>query len=417
MKRLLLELVLVLGLGASGYFGWTQWNTVKATTGQVKTLTDEAETTKTKVEEAEKAQTEQAETIKTLQPKAQQFDAAQGALADGQILDDLEKLYAKQKGLSSERQLGLGVIRLLTKGAPDSASIEALNKALEQVDWKNKQKIICAAQNALAAAGQDVKVLAECNTPPPLSAPGAPAAPAAAPEGKEPDAKKDKSGHGKQAAHWEYEGSLGPENWGKDFPTCAKGKAQAPLNITGPFERVQTTLAVDYKAGALSLLNNGHTIQVQGGPDSKLRVDSKPYPLVQFHFHRPSEEQIDGKPMAMTIHFVHKNDAGELMVLGVLIKEGNENPGIKTLWDNMPEKEGSVMAPDGVRFNPANLLPRERDFWSYEGSLTTPPCSEKVRFFILKTPINMSREQIAQFPFKLNARPVQPLNGRTIQTN
>jgi len=142
-----------------------------------------------------------------------------------------------------------------------------------------------------------------------------------------------------------------------------------------------------------------------------------PYDLLQFHFHKPSEELVDGKPSAMVIHFVHKNKEGKLAVLGVLLKEGNENPGIKQLWQYAPQKEGPEVEVPDVSFNPANLLPRENEFWSYEGSLTTPPCTEGVKFFILRSPVNVSREQVAQFPFKRNARPVQPQNGRPIAIN
>ena len=152
-------------------------------------------------------------------------------------------------------------------------------------------------------------------------------------------------------------------------------------------------------------------------PGSKVRIDGVVFELLQFHFHRPSEEQIDGKPMAMVIHFVHKSAAGKLAVLGVLLKEGNENPGIKTLWQYAQPKEAPEMEVPDVTFNPANLLPREMDFFSYDGSLTTPPCTEGVRFFILKSPVNVSREQVTAFPFRANARPVQPLNGRTIITS
>ena len=130
------------------------------------------------------------------------------------------------------------------------------------------------------------------------------------------------------------------------------------------------------KEGPMKIINNGHTIQVNVAPGSKLRIDGKPFELLQFHFHRPSEEHIDGKPSAMVIHFVHKNEAGELAVLGVLLKEGNENPGLKTLWAHAPAKEGPEVTPNGVVFNPANLLPRELEFYSYDGSLTTPPCTD-----------------------------------------
>ena len=178
---------------------------------------------------------------------------------------------------------------------------------------------------------------------------------------------------------------MGPENWGKEFPTCAKGKSQSPLDIKGPFEKVKTSIATDYKNGPLKILNNGHTIQVNVEPGSKVRIDGMAYDLLQFHFHKPSEELIDGKPAAMVIH--------------------------------LPAKEGPEVRPENVSFNPSNLLPREMDFYSYEGSLTTPPCTEKVKFFILKSQVNIAREQVGAFPFKKNARPVQPLNERVIQTN
>jgi carbonic anhydrase len=210
---------------------------------------------------------------------------------------------------------------------------------------------------------------------------------------------------------------MGPENWGKEFATCGKGKSQAPLNIKGPFEKVRFSIAPDYKQGQLKIVNNGHTIQVNVATGSKIRIDGKPFELLQFHFHRPSEEHIDGKPSAMVVHFVHKSPEGELAVLAVMLREGNENPGIKTLWTHAPKAAGPEVIPDGVMFNPANLLPKEMDFFHYDGSLTTPPCTEKVKFFILKTQVNIAKEQVTDFPFKMNARPIQPANGRPIYTN
>jgi carbonic anhydrase len=203
-------------------------------------------------------------------------------------------------------------------------------------------------------------------------------------DGKADDHGKPSEKTAHAGPHWDYEGEMGPENWGKEFPTCAKGKSQSPLDIKGPFEKVKMSIAPDYKNGQLKVLNNGHTIQVNVEPGSKVRIDGKPYELLQFHFHKPSEELVDGKPAAMVIHFVHKNAEGQLAVIGVLLKEGNENPGIKTIWSNLPATAGAEVIPDKVMFNPANLLPPEFDFYTYEGSLTTPPCTEKVKFFIMK---------------------------------
>jgi carbonic anhydrase len=409
MKRILAEVLLVLALGAAAFFGWTNWKSNTANGGQVAELTTQVEESGKKLKAAEEALAEAlAETAKQIDPlktKSLELDAVRTAMSSGETLKDLEAAYKKEKTLSPDRLVGLGAVRLLTKGSKDPATVEAFKKALESADWSGRKQVICAAQNALAAAGEKVNILSECEG-------------SGQPSDKGPAAKSgahsSKAGDEKHAVNWGYEGAMGPESWGNDFPTCARGKAQAPLNIKGPFEKALFNVTPDYKNGPLKIINNGHTIQVNVPPGSKLRIDSQPFELVQFHFHRPSEEQINGKPSAMVAHFVHKNSEGRLAVLGVLLKEGNENPGIKTLWTHAPAKEGPEVSPEGVSFNPANLLPREYEFYSYEGSLTTPPCTEGVRFFILKSQVNISREQVEAFPFKKNARPVQPQNGRAI---
>ncbi|NBU89698.1 MAG: carbonic anhydrase family protein [Betaproteobacteria bacterium] len=226
---------------------------------------------------------------------------------------------------------------------------------------------------------------------------------------------QEKVKHAAHAApHWGYAGEMNPAKWGEAFPTCGTGKAQAPLDIKGPFEKSDVTLKVDYKMGPLKVLNNGHTIQVNVDPGSKLIAGDKSYNLLQFHFHRPSEELIDGKPAAMVAHFVHKSDEGNLAVIGVLINEGKENALLKQIWKHAPTKEGPEVTVPDARIDPKSLMPLKMNFYSYEGSLTTPPCTEGVRFFILKTPATLTKEQVEQFPFKLNARPVQPQNGRKI---
>ena len=434
MIKIIAILLLAISTAGAGFFGWTQKKSSAAASAQVAELTQKVEEADKKIEATEVELAASKEMLPPLLTKAQEMEAVKAAFSSGIILKDLEAAYTKEKkGLSSERQLGMAGVRLLTNGTKDPATVEAFQKALEMTDWKGQQKVICAAQNALAAAGEKVKVMSECL---PEGAAGkgdnkgntkeAPAGKADAKDGHSKDEKKsdkklDKKGaHGPadaHAVHWDYEGDMGPENWGKEFPTCGRGKSQAPLNIKGPFEKVRYSVAPDYKQGQLKIVNNGHTIQVNVPSGSKIRIDGKPYDLVQFHFHRPSEEHIDGKPSVMVIHFVHKNMEGELAVLAVMLREGNENPGIKTLWTHAPKKEGSEVLPDGVMFNPNNLLPREMDFFHYDGSLTTPPCTEKVKFFILKSQVNISKEQVTDFPFKMNARPIQPTNGRPIYTN
>lgn len=420
MKKTLAIVILLLAALGAGGFAYLQWKAGSGAKTEMTALTEKAAAAEQKQGDVEKELNELKEKLGPLQVTAQQMEALKAAFASGVSLKDLEAAYAKDKNLSAERLLGLAGLRLLTKGGNDPATVSAFEKALEMTDWTRQQKVICAAQYALAAAGKQVKPLSECAMPTQV----------AKADGKADDkAEAAKDGHAdkqevagakkdeKHEVHWDYEGIMGPENWGKEFPRCARGKEQAPLDIKGPFQKVRFSIAPDYKAGPLRIVNNGHTIQVNVNPGSKLRIDGAPFELLQFHFHRPSEEAINGRRQAMVVHFVHKSPDGELAVLGVLLQMGNENPMIKTLWDHAPVKKGPEVQPEGVAFNPANLLPRELDFYHYDGSLTTPPCTEKVKFYILRSMVNISRDQVTQFPFKMNARPIQPLNERVIMSN
>jgi len=419
MKRILIEVFLALALVGTGVFGWMNWQQNQSEQAKVAGLTSAAAEATQKSGDVAKAIQAAKEEIEAereemagVKAKSQQFDAVKASLANGTTLADLESAYKTQKTLSAERQLGLGALRMLTKGNSDPAAIEAYKKALELSDWKSLKKTICAAQIGLAATGQKVKVMEDCLPVGTTAEPKEAHANVTHADASKGAPQKTADKH--TAPHWDYAGAKGPDRWGKEFPTCGKGQSQSPLNITGPFAKSSTSVSADYKVGPLKILNNGHTIQINVPPGSKLRIDSVPFDLVQFHFRRPSEDQINGKPMAMVGNFVHRNAAGKLAVLSVLFEEGNENPGIKTLWDNMPPQEGPEVAPEGITFNPANLLPREFNFYAYEGSLTTPPCTEGVSFYVLKSIVNISREQINAFPFRANARPVQPRNGRVI---
>jgi len=226
------------------------------------------------------------------------------------------------------------------------------------------------------------------------------------------------SGHGPGGApHWAYDGDLNPAKWGDVFPECGTGKQQSPVDIRGPFEKATHEIKPDFKPGTLKILNNGHTLQVNIGAGSKTMINGESFDLLQFHFHRPSEEHIEGKPSAMVAHFVHKSAAGKLAVIGVLFSEGAENEVIKVIWANAPQQEGPEKVIPEMTLNAAAMLPKRLNYYSYEGSLTTPPCTEGVTFYILKTPMAISRQQVEAFPFKANARPVQPLNGRRISVN
>jgi carbonic anhydrase len=394
--RLIAEIVLGLLLVAALAFGYWSYTGKKHVMHELTDVSEGADEAKEEIEKLTQALEEAKEKVEELEPAAKQLEALKGSFDNGVVLQDYEVFVKSLKGpISNERQLGLGALRMLSKGAEDPETVSAFQKALEMAEWSSRLKSICAAQNALAAAGQKVKVLADCA------------------------ATKEEKGHGKKghAVHWDYAGEMGPENWGDEFPTCGKGTKQAPLNITGPFEKSKDVLVVNYKEGPLKIVNNGHTIQVNVPEGSTLKINKDVYNLLQFHFHRPSEEQIDGKPMAMVAHFVHKSAEGKLAVLGVLLNEGKDNEAIKTIWDNAPKSQGPEVVFDKIKFNPGALVPAALTHYSYEGSLTTPPCTEGVNFYILKTPVDISKAQVNAFPFKRNARPVQPLNGRKINAN
>lgn len=222
--------------------------------------------------------------------------------------------------------------------------------------------------------------------------------------------------------HWSYSGEHGPEQWGRmkpDFHLCALGKRQSPINIQpgntllGPAEPLQ----INYTPSTGSVVNNGHTIQVDVEGDNTLRVRNSSYRLLQFHFHHPSEETVDGKPSAMVAHLVHRNLKGELAVLAVPLDPGEPNELIERVWTHMPlEVNDRVRLPTDW-INLSALLPQDQRYYQFMGSLTTPPCTEGVLWMVLKTPQTLSPTQLRLFArlFPLNARPVQPLNDRVVR--
>jgi carbonic anhydrase len=229
--------------------------------------------------------------------------------------------------------------------------------------------------------------------------------------------------HGAPAAghapHWEYKGEAGAENWGKlaeEFATCRTGAKQSPINIISSATATQPRLDFRYQPSSLRIVNNGHTIQVNYDPGSTLVIDSQVYQLLQFHFHTPSEHMLQGKAYDMEAHFVHRNAEGKLAVVGVMLKAGADNGFVNTLWANMPKAAGPEKVVDGVTIDAQVLLPERRTYFLYSGSLTTPPCSEEVRWQVFQDPIEVSAGQVAAFKqlFPMNARPVQPLKSRAV---
>jgi carbonic anhydrase len=223
-----------------------------------------------------------------------------------------------------------------------------------------------------------------------------------------------------EGGHWTYQEHGGPSEWGSmspEFATCKLGKLQSPVDIRGVQIADLPAIKFDYKPSALKIIDNGHTIQVNYAPGSSINVGGARYELVQFHFHRPSEEKINGKSSAMVAHLVHQNADGKLAVVAVLLDKGGASELIDALWANIPKEKGKESVVASVTIDATTLLPENKGYYTFQGSLTTPPCSEGVTWLVLKMPLKISDGQIAAFGkiYPPNARPVQPLNGRIIQ--
>jgi carbonic anhydrase len=222
-----------------------------------------------------------------------------------------------------------------------------------------------------------------------------------------------------QHAHWAYQGHGGPKHWGElesSFEACARGSAQSPVDIRNPVKADLPALDFQYAAAAPTLVNNGHTVQVNLPAGNNLVVDGKKLELLQFHFHTPSEEAVAGKHAAMVAHFVHKDEDGKLGVVAVLIQPGKTNPAWAPIFAHLP-RVGEQVTVDGLSLDLPALLPAKKGYYSFEGSLTTPPCSEGVKWMVLKEPVKLSPQQIKAFRqvYNANARPLQPLNGRVVK--
>jgi carbonic anhydrase len=222
-----------------------------------------------------------------------------------------------------------------------------------------------------------------------------------------------------EATHWGYEGKGAPANWSKLDPanaTCAAGKRQSPIDIKGAQISALPALQFEYNSAPLNIIDNGHTIQVNYAAGSTLSVGGKTYTLKQFHFHHPSEERVNGNAYDMVAHLVHADADGRLAVVAVLFKTGQANSLIEQVWKNIPAEKDKAVEFPGKTLNARNLLPSDLGYYTFPGSLTTPPCSENVTWFVLKTATSLSPDQLAAFAklYPDNARPIQPANGREI---
>ena len=220
------------------------------------------------------------------------------------------------------------------------------------------------------------------------------------------------------AEKWSYKGETAPDNWAKvdqSFQRCS-GYNQSPINITNTVKAELDALKFDYHATTQTIVNNGHTVQVDFSNGGNLYLDGDVFALKQFHLHTPSENQINGQSYPLEAHFVHMNKDGALAVVGVMYKQGLENMSLARLWEQMPKTAHQKL--DLVKkVKSDDFLPKNRAYYRFSGSLTTPPCTEGVRWLIFKEIQSASPEQIKLFADLMdhnNSRPVQPLHGRMI---
>ncbi len=221
------------------------------------------------------------------------------------------------------------------------------------------------------------------------------------------------------APHWEYEGEAGAANWGgldESFHLCEEGKAQSPFDIKESIEADLPPITFAYRPFSPQIVNNGHTIQVNVPQGSSIQVGRDIYQLLQFHFHTPSEYQVDSNSYPLEVHFVHKRTDGALGVVGVMFAEGVANEELGKIWKNIPYKAGQEKNDSKLTLDITKLLPAGSLYYRFMGSLTTPPCSEGVNWHVMQQPISASKEQIDAFRkiYPMNARPLQPANNRLI---
>ena len=220
--------------------------------------------------------------------------------------------------------------------------------------------------------------------------------------------------------HWTYGPHEGPAEWGAlspEFATCGLGKHQSPIDIRDAKAADLPEIGFHYQQAPLAVIDNGHTIQVNYAPGSWIELGGVRYELVQFHFHKPSEEKIDGKQHAMVAHLVHKNADGKLAVVAVLLDGGGANAMIDSIWKNLPKEKQKEVVVSNVTVDAGTLLPANHGYYTFQGSLTTPPCSEDVTWLVLKTPLKITSSEITRFGaiYPMNARPTQAQNDRLIQ--
>ncbi|WP_082235263.1 carbonic anhydrase [Halobacillus massiliensis] len=229
-----------------------------------------------------------------------------------------------------------------------------------------------------------------------------------------------------EGAAWSYDGETGPKNWGEldpEYAACAEGEEQSPINIslsdTNESEEMED-ISLNYQPSNFSLANNGHAVQANAkGAVNTMVLGEKEYQLKQFHFHAPSEHLISDQTYDMELHFVHESEDGNSAVIGIMIEEGKENEALSEFWDELPAEETEQNVELEEPIDVEGLIPEDQTTLHYEGSLTTPPCTEEINWALFKEPVQASKEQIEEFKQIHNDtdRPVQPVNEREVIEN
>jgi len=220
-------------------------------------------------------------------------------------------------------------------------------------------------------------------------------------------------------SHWGYTGHNTPDTWGKlseKYKECGVGVNQSPINITHSLHANLPPLTPHYTSNSKNIIDNGHTVQVNMESGSTFKIDGKTFELKQFHFHSPSENHINGKSFPLEAHFVNLDKEGNIAVIALMFKEGKTNKALEKVWTKMPNKGGQTNSLNLSGIANA-MLPKDKHYYRFNGSLTTPPCTEGVRWFVLKSPVTVSKEQVEKFHHLMhhdNNRPIQPLDARVV---
>lgn len=299
-----------------------------------------------------------------------------------------------------------GTLKLKSRTSSKPSSKSATTPSKEELSQDELVERIAKKMAELHKENERVKVLAATRK---VAAPATTANPPRAPE----------TAMQPHNIRWSYDGEGAPGHWGKIDPAnarCDAGERQSPIDIKDGIRVDLEPIEFDYKPVRFNVIDDGHSIQVNLGAGNNISILGRRYDLVQFHFHKPSEEHVNGITYAMDMHLVHKDIDGKLVVIAILIQEGKANSLVQTIWNNMPlEKNSAVQPPGTIDLN--QLLPVNRQYYTYMGSLTTPPCAEEVLWAVYKEPVELSQEQISIFSrmYPMNARPIQNSAGRLIK--